>query len=63
MITKIKETTILVDATEKFAHRTADFLLKSDLSRGEKAARLKLFSDDHVKRIGDAAKKIKAGQA
>lgn len=50
---------MIIDATDKFATATASFLLKSDLTRVEKTERLKLFHDDHVKKIGQAARVIK----
>lgn len=55
---------MLIDATERFAKRTAKFLIeasrKGQLTKQDVANRLTLFTDDHAKKIGEEAKQIKS---
>ena len=54
---------MLVDAADRFAKRTAKFLVgysrKGWLTKQEVAQRLTLFDDEHTKKIGEHAKQIK----
>lgn len=55
---------MLVDATKRFANRTAKFLVdssrKGHLTKQDIANRLTLFTDEHTKKIGEEAKQIKS---
>lgn len=54
---------MLIDATKRFANRTAKFLVegsrKGQLTKQDVANRLTLFTDEHTKKIGEHAKQIK----
>lgn len=55
---------MLIDATKRFAKRTAKFLVegsrKGQLTKQDVANRLTLFTDEHAQRIGEEAKRIKS---
>lgn len=55
---------MLIDATKRFATRTAKFLVDSSrngqLTKQDIANRLTLFTDEHTKKIGEEAKRIKS---
>lgn len=55
---------MLIDATKRFANRTAKFLVegsrKGQLTKQDVANRLTLFTDEHTKKIGEEAKRIKS---
>lgn len=55
---------MLIDATKRFATRTAKFLVdssrKGQLTKQDIANRLTLFTDEHTKKIGEEAKRIKS---
>lgn len=54
---------MLIDARTKFAQRTSKFLIEGSergkLTKQDVANRLSLFTDEHVKLIGNEASKIK----
>lgn len=50
---------MVIDATERFARRTAQWLLTSGMTRPVLEERLKLFSEDHVKLIGEQIREIR----
>ena len=51
----------LVDAERRFAKRTAQWLMKSKMSRVEIAHRLTLFPKDFVSMINEEATKLRGG--
>lgn len=52
----------MIDATRKFARRTAAWLIKSKMPTGVVADRLSMFPEDHVKMVGEEASTIKGGK-
>lgn len=50
---------MVIDACDRFAERTAAWIMKAKMSKTDVAVRLKLFDEEHVVRIGEAAKKLR----
>lgn len=50
---------MLIDATHRFARRTALWMLKSGMSGKKLEERLSVFTEDHVKLIGEQVRDIR----
>lgn len=50
---------MVIDASARFARRTAQWMLTSGFTRQVLEDRLKVFNDDHVKLIGEQVRDIK----
>lgn len=50
---------MLINASQRFARRTAVWMLKSGMSSKTLEGRLKVFSEDHVRMIGDQVRDIR----
>lgn len=50
---------MVIDATKKFARRTAQWMMSSGMPRKELEERLKVFSEDHIKVIGEQVREIR----
>ena len=50
---------VVIDATEKFALRTASWMLKQRYTKEQATERLQVFSKEHIQRIGAAARKLR----
>lgn len=51
---------MVIDACDTFAERTARWMLSGKIDKAEIITRLKLFDDDHVARIGNKVRELKA---
>lgn len=50
---------MVIDASYRFARRTALWMLKSGMTSKQLTERLGVFHDEHVKKIGEAVREIK----
>lgn len=50
---------MVIDACDRFARRTALWIMRSGMGRDEAADRLRMFTPEHLRRITAQAKEIK----
>ena len=53
---------MLVDAERRFAARTAEWIMKAKLPKEEVVTRISMFTQPHIKLIGEEATRIRASR-
>lgn len=51
--------TMVIDAAQRFAKRTANWMLKSGMPGKKLEERLAMFEESHIRLIGEQARKVR----